>query len=260
MEKVVSFLKTMDERELDPLLAFVTVIGMERIAKETCLGPALEVLLLSTAENACVTVEELLSSFRGLFYGTKREGKMGVSKVRSVGEAMWRHSKKKHVMQMYLDSPGRLSSECSLQLPCLIQIIYAGKDRRSGARVHQIFKNAQDGIIACRDMLLERNPPLALMEVPTLLQGMSKFYVDWDMTLTRLEFLEGSLAERVDQVSFFFFFLYPQTRLTDLHPLTRRESLRCVLLQRFAKSSLSSVTFHRTPKCRLSSRKGVGPR
>jgi hypothetical protein len=188
-------LKVMDEKQLDPFLVFTTVVDVEPMAHDTCIGSQLDELLVLAASEASVTVSEMIDAFRDLFYGTKKEGRMGVSRVRSTDAVTWKHAKKKEVLLLYLHS----TAMGSPQMPMLLQIIYTGKDKYSGARVHQVFKNAQDGIVACQQMFLSEAPPLAIMEVPNKIQGTGKFYIDWDMKLDKLLFLEGTPSERVEQ-------------------------------------------------------------
>jgi hypothetical protein len=187
--------RVLRENDLDLMNVFITVVSMERVAAETLIGKRVVHLLTLVAEEASVSVDAIISLFREGFYGTKQDGKMGVCKVKSSGEVMWKNARKKVVLQLYLD---KLFTDGS-QFPSLIQVIYAGKDSKSGARVHHVYKYSQDCIISCRDMIIGRGAPLSIMEVPNQLQGTAKFYIDWDMKLERLVFLKGSVSERVDQ-------------------------------------------------------------
>jgi hypothetical protein len=152
-------------------------------------------LLALVANEASVTVLDVISLFRSSFYGTKKEGKTGVHKIKSARNVAWMQAKKKNVLDMYLIDVPAPVCHC----PSLIQVIYAGSDSKSGARVHQVYRHAQDCIVACRDMIVSRQAPLAIMEVPHTLQGTKKFYIDWDMKQKRLVFLEGTVLERVQQ-------------------------------------------------------------
>jgi hypothetical protein len=192
---VEMLLAAMDARELDPFLVFATVLGMDRMARETCIGPQLEALLVVAASQLGVAIEDMISSYRDLFYGTSKEGKKGVRKVRSSSVVSWGHSKKKEVLLLYLQS---VESHAP-QMPTLIQIIYAGDDLYSGARTHRVFKNAQDAIVACQQMLCDERPPLSIMEVPNKIQGSGKFYIDWDMRVDKLAFLVGTGPQRIEQ-------------------------------------------------------------
>jgi hypothetical protein len=194
-ESISILLRVMHENELDPLITFTTVIGMERIVQETFLGETLERLLTVAAGEACVTIEEMIAEFRSLFYGTKKKGKMGVCKVKSSSPSVFQNAKKKLALSMYMASV----SKHHPQFPSLMQVIYQGKDLRCGARVHHIHTHAQNFLISARDMLMSPNPPLAVMEVPNVLQGTRKFYVDWDMKLDKLSFLHGTMSQRIDQ-------------------------------------------------------------
>jgi hypothetical protein len=188
-------LKIMDSNDLDPFVVFSAVVGMPTLARETGIGGNLESLLQLAASEASVTTEELIVSFRARFYGTAKEGMLGVHRVRSAGDVTWRHSKKKEVLLLYLQSV-QIGSP---QMPTLVQIIYVGKDNYSGARVHQVFKNAQDAIVSCRDLFFGASPPLSIMEVPNKIQGVGKFYIDWDMKMERFGFLNGTPCDMVDQ-------------------------------------------------------------
>lgn len=188
-------LKAMDARELDPFLVFATVLGMDRMARETCVGEQLEALLALAGREFGVATEDMISSYRDLFYGTRQEGKMGVYKVRSSGVVTWGHPRKKEVLLLYLQSV----AVDTPQMPTLVQIIYAGSDLYSGARTHRVFKNAQDAVVACQGMLCDEQPPLSIMEVPNKIQGSGKFYIDWDMKIDKLAFLVGTLSERIEQ-------------------------------------------------------------
>jgi hypothetical protein len=190
-------LKYMASKNLDPWLVFVTVIGMDVMARETCVGTQLEPLLVRAASERQVTVEHMLSDYRKLFYGTKKEGMMGVHRVSNTPLSdTWAHAKKKEVLLLYLQSV----EVSTPQMPVLVQIIWAGRDMKSGARTHKIFSNAQDSIIASQEMFCAEKAPLAIMEVPNKTQGIGKFYIDWDMTMERLAFLEGTPCEKIAQV------------------------------------------------------------
>jgi hypothetical protein len=186
--EIQMLLKVFEEKEIDSFLLFATVAGMHRLSH-------LEELLMLAAQQHGVTVEELIASYRRLFYGTKKEGKLGVYKVRSSNIVSWGHSKKKEVLLLYLKG---VEMEYP-HTPTLIQVIFAGNDMYSGARTHRIFKNPQDAIVMCQSMLCDANPPLSIMEVPNKIQGTGKFYIDWDMTIDKLMFIEGTLLERVIQ-------------------------------------------------------------
>jgi hypothetical protein len=129
---VETLLHAMEASELDPFLVFATVLGMDRMARETCMGAQLEALLVLAAKDSGVAIEDMIASYRDLFYGTRQEGKMGVHKVQSSSVATWGHPKKKEVLLLYLqsvvvDTP---------QMPTLVQIIYVGLNLSSGARTH----------------------------------------------------------------------------------------------------------------------------
>jgi hypothetical protein len=188
-------LRVMHENKLDPLMIFITVVGMERMGTDTCIGPQLEQLLILAANEANMTVDAMISLFRGRFYGTKKEGKIGVRKMTSMGEAFWQNAKKRLVLSLYLES---VPTE-SVQFPSLVQVIYPGSDSKSGARVHHMYRYPQDCIVACRDMIVSRNAPLSIMEVPNPLQGTRKWYIDWDMKMAKLAFLKGTVTERIGQ-------------------------------------------------------------
>jgi hypothetical protein len=195
MTPVERLLVAMQNKGLDPFFVFTLVLGIDRVANETSLGARFAELLVVTAGEASVTVDEMITAYRCLFYGTSVEGKLSVRKVKSTGVVVWKDSKKKNVLLLYLQS-----LEVGVpHMPTLVQVIYTGKDMRSGARVHHIFKNIQDAIVTCKEMFLSSNPPLAIMEVPNSMQGSSRFYVDWDMKLQHLVFLVGTHAERVFQ-------------------------------------------------------------
>jgi hypothetical protein len=188
-------LRVMHENKLDPLMVFITIVGMELMGTDTCMGSQFEQLLIVAASESNMTMDAMIASFRGCFYGTKREGKMGVCKVSFVGQVFWQNAKKKTVLSMYLDSTPTESA----QFPSLIQVIYPGNDSKSGARVHHVYKFPQNCIVACRDMIVSPNAPLSIMEVPHQLQGTRKWYIDWDMKVAKLVFLRGTVAARVDQ-------------------------------------------------------------
>lgn len=185
----------MHENEIDPLVIFTTILSVSILTTETFVGPKLEHVLGLAADAASMSTDKVISLFRDSFYGTKKEGKTGVSKVHYHGVVAWKQSKKKMVLQLYLENS---PLECC-RFPSLIQVIYAGHDSKSGARVHHVYRHSQDCIIACRDMMMCRSPPLSVMEVPNQLQGTNKWYIDWDMKLARLVFLKGTVSERIDK-------------------------------------------------------------
>jgi hypothetical protein len=185
--RMLHLLHVMDQHSIDPFVIFSTVIGKERLDCETLVGKEFWEYLSIAASANDSTVDTMISDFRGCFYGLQRDGMMGVKKVRQEGVNVWKHAKKKMVLEIYLQG-----LEKGLpQMPSLVQVVYVGKDQTSGARVHQIFKNPQDMLVACRDMFLSQVPPLSILEVPNEVQGTCKFYIDWDMTIDRLPFLGG---------------------------------------------------------------------
>jgi hypothetical protein len=167
------------------------------------------------------TVDEVIAAFKTRFYGSAKEGKLGVGRVRSMcfSTSLKKsgQNRKNDVLSAY-----KIEEEAYLgcvgqttNFPSLFQLILNTGARytmssitnqpqikRNHAstiprRVHEISSIPEEAIVRCRDLLCSPNPPLQIMEVPTYLQGTMKWYIDWDMPLDKLTCFTGTTEERI---------------------------------------------------------------
>lgn len=167
-----------DDLHIDPLLGLLLMIDSQELEGHTHVGRALLRCVETCAGRSAVRAGpqalagSLVQEFRGIFYGTHVSGVRGVRRLKaSMGSIV--EGKKAEAMRRFT----RLCQEVGRRDYCasLVQIVFP-----SGARVHEVFMDAEECILSCRDRLMGGGV-LAIIEVPNPLQLVQKFYIDWDL-------------------------------------------------------------------------------
>ena len=87
-------IKFMKENKIDPLMIFNIMLEPTRIQDETMTGPLFRDILLSKVLGGKFSVSDLIGIFRCMFYGTKSEGKLGITKMVNTGKTMvWKNAR-----------------------------------------------------------------------------------------------------------------------------------------------------------------------
>jgi hypothetical protein len=189
---------------IDPIVILCGVVG-DDVVTDSMVGSTVMNIITEHGLDYELFTRQVRQDAMRIFNGTFRDGVRGIKRFQNIPK---NHPKclidrqKNQLIQRFTTQC--ISSGIKITFTCMIQKLYMGGNKPY--RVHELFLHVGDFLLTCAeritaDSFYAMDDLMSMIEIPNSLQSMRKFYIDWDMQLSKVQFLEMGQCDGDDDVN-----------------------------------------------------------
>jgi hypothetical protein len=186
-------INTLVQLGIDPIVILCGVVGAS-VVTDSMVG---SIVMNSITEHG-LNYEQFTCAVRQdamrIFNGTVRDGVRGIKRFQNIpiNHPKYLTDRQKNPLIQRFTTQC-INSGVTITYTCMLQKLYMGPNKPY--RIHEIFMHIGDFLLTCAERITadcfhDMQELMSMIEIPHSLQSMRKLYIDWDMQLSKVHFLE----------------------------------------------------------------------
>jgi hypothetical protein len=188
---------------IDPILILCVIVGDDVVTDSMIGSTVMNIITEHGLDYELYTCEIRQDAMR-IFNGTVRDGVRGIKRFQNIPKNHPKYltdRQKNQLIQRFTTQC--ISSGVKITYTCMLQKLYMGVNKPY--RTHELFMHVGDFLLTCAERITAdsfhtNDELMSMIEIPHGLQSMRKFYIDWDMQLSKVLFLKLGPCDEYDDM------------------------------------------------------------